>query len=67
MQCLKTMTTNEYIKEVKQNMLKPYNQKLWQKSYFDHIIRDENGYITKWNSIENNPIKGLEQKEGENK
>ena len=61
MQWFKTMTTNEYIKLVKKNILKPFNQKLWQKSYYDHIIRDENDYITKWNYIQNNPLKWIEQ------
>ncbi len=57
MQWFKTMTTNEYIKCVKENTLKPFNKKLWQKSYYDHIIRDEEDYITRCNYIENNPLK----------
>lgn len=61
MQWFKTMTTNEYIKCVKENKIKPFDKKLWQKSYYDHIIRDENDYITKWNYIENNTLKRLER------
>ena len=30
---------------------------IWQRSYYDHIIRDEQDYLTKWNYIENNPAK----------
>ena len=30
---------------------------VWQRSYFDHIIRDENDYLTKWNYIDGNPCK----------
>ena len=59
MQWFKTMTTNEYIKSVKENVLPPFDKKVWQKSYYDHVIRDEDDYITKWNYIENNPVKRL--------
>lgn len=34
MQWFKTMTTNDYIKSVKRNVLKPFAGKLWQKSYY---------------------------------
>ena len=40
----KTMTTNEYIKNVKQNIYTPFNKKLWQSSYYEHIIRNEHDY-----------------------
>jgi len=30
---------------------------LWQKSFYDHIIRDETDYLTKWNYIDENPQK----------
>ena len=29
--------------------------KVWQRNYFDHIIRDERDMDTKWNYIESNP------------
>lgn len=57
MRWFKTMTTNEYIKEVKNGNLKPFDKKLWQKSYFDHIIRGEQDYLEIWQYIENNPLK----------
>lgn len=56
MQWFKTMTTNEYIHLVKSDILKPFNKKLWQKSFYDHIIRDENDYKAKSQYIINNPI-----------
>lgn len=31
--------------------------KIWQRSFFDHIIRDENDYLRCWQYINNNPIK----------
>ena len=30
---------------------------LWQRSYYDHIIRDEQDYLEKWQYIENNTLK----------
>jgi len=57
MQWFKTMTTNEYIKKVKENVLKPFDKKLWQKSYYEHIIRDEKDYLDKTEYIINNPLK----------
>ena len=40
-QWFKTMTTNEYIRGVKQHGWPPFHGKLWQRNYFDRIIRDE--------------------------
>ena len=64
-QWFKTMTTNEYIRNVKQNNWKPFNQKIWQKNYYDRIIRNEKEldkirkYIfenpLKWELDKNNP------------
>ena len=36
--------------------------KLWQRNYYEHIIRDENSYQTISNYVENNPSKWLEDK-----
>ena len=33
---------------------------LWQPSFYDHIIRDETDYLTKWNYIETNPARWAE-------
>ncbi len=35
-------------------------QSLWQKSYYDHVIRDEADYLLKVTYIENNPSKWVE-------
>ena len=32
-------------------------RKIWQRNYYEHIIRDENDYITKAEYILNNPLK----------
>jgi putative transposase len=40
-QWFKTMTTNEYIRGVKQNRWPPFPGKLWQRNYWEHIVRNE--------------------------
>lgn len=30
---------------------------IWQRSYHDHIIRDEADYLTRWKYIDENPLK----------
>ena len=35
-------------------------QQLWQTSYHDHIIRDENDYINHWTYITDNPARWAE-------
>lgn len=37
----KTMTTNQYIRGVKRGDWPPFHKKLWQRNYYEHIIRDE--------------------------
>ncbi len=56
MRFFKTMTTNEYIKNVKSGNIPPFQNKLWQKSYYDHIIRNQEDYNDTWEYIENNPL-----------
>ena len=36
---------------------------VWQKNYYEHIIRDEMDYERKYNYIKNNPLKWLEDEE----
>ena len=40
----KTMTTNEYIRNVKDAGWPRFSQKLWQRNYYEHIIRDQKDY-----------------------
>ncbi len=56
-QWFKTMTTNEYIRNVKQNNWPRFNGKLWQRNYYEHIIRNEKSYYQISEYIRNNPIK----------
>lgn len=40
-QWFKTMTTNAYIRGVKDDKWEPFIGRLWQRSYHDRIVRDE--------------------------
>lgn len=40
----KTMTTNEYIRGVKNRGWQRFGGKLWQRNYWEHIIRDDRSY-----------------------
>lgn len=62
MRWFKTMTTNEYIKGVKAGIFPPFEKKLWQKSYYDHIIRGDEDYREVWIYIDNNPAKWKEDR-----
>jgi putative transposase len=51
------MTTNHYIQQVNQNISKPFNKKLWQRNFYEHIIRNEKEYFKISEYIQNNPQK----------
>ncbi len=53
----KTMTTNEYIKGVKENRLDPFEKRLWQRGYYEHIIRNTEDLNEKRKYIAENPVK----------
>jgi len=57
MRWFETMVTNEYIRDVKSGVLKPFNDRLFQKSFHDHIIRGEEDYRKIWEYIDTNPLK----------
>jgi len=52
----KTMTTNEYICNAKQNGWKPFNSRLWQRNYYEHIVRNEIELNQIREYIINNPL-----------
>lgn len=51
------MTTNEYTTAVKAQLVSPYDKRLWQRGYYEHIIRNDEDYIECMKYIEENPIK----------
>ncbi len=55
-QWFKTMTTNEYICNVKTKNWPSFNKRLWQRNYYENIIRDEKSLNRIRRYIKNNPI-----------
>ena len=51
----KTMTTNEYIRGVKENGWQRFNKTLWQRDYYDIIIKNENMFFNIAEYIKTNP------------
>ena len=55
-QWLKTMTTNEYIRGVNSGAFQPFDRRVWQRNYYEHIIRNEIELDTIRNYIVSNPL-----------
>jgi putative transposase len=55
-QWFKTMSTNEYIRNVKNNHWQSFDGKLWQRNYYEHIIRNDDELNLIREYIINNPI-----------
>ena len=56
-QWFKTMTTNEYINEVKSGRFPPFEKRIWQRSFYDHVIRDDDDLNRIREYIRNNPLR----------
>lgn len=56
----KTQTTNDYIKGVKKGNFTPFDKHIWQRNYYEHIIRGENDLAEIRTYIKNNPINFIE-------
>jgi len=61
-QWFKTMTTNEYIRGVNNNGWPRFNKKLWQRNYYEHIIRNEKSCCQISEYIQTNPLKWQDDK-----
>jgi len=59
-QAFKSKTTVEYIRAVKAGVLPPFAKQIWQRNYYEHIVRDEKDYQTKWQYIDENPLRWTE-------
>jgi putative transposase len=55
-QWFKTMTTNEYIRMVKHAGWTPFQGRLWQRNYYEHIIRNERALERIRDYILTNPL-----------
>jgi len=51
------MSTNDYIKNVKINNWIPFDGKLWQRNYYEHIIRNQYALENIRRYIINNPMR----------
>ena len=56
-QWFKTMTTNEYLRGVKTSGWTPFPGRLWQRNYYEHVIRDEESLSHIRQYILNNPVR----------
>ncbi len=64
MQWFKTMTTNKYIHHVKTDNWKPFRKRLRQRSFHDHIIRNDRSLNAIRKYIAENPVNGEQDKQG---
>ncbi len=46
-----------FVRTLKRFVNKEAGENVFQRSYNDHIIREERDYLTRWQYIENNPVK----------
>ena len=51
----KTITTKRYTDGVKNESWKPFDKRLWQRNYYEHIIRNDDEYTRIAEYIANNP------------
>ena len=58
--------TNAIIPQIVSGLKRLVNKEIgfniWQRSYHDHVIRDEEDYYNTWQYIEGNPKRWLERK-----
>ena len=57
-----TPTISRIIQQFKGSVSKQVGFSLWQKSFYDHIIRNEQEYQKIWEYIDTNPLKWHEDK-----
>ena len=58
-------TLSRMMQQFKGVTTKRCGRPLWQKGFYDHVIRDDNDFLTKWNYIDTNPARrGEEYSEG---
>lgn len=53
----KSWTAHQYMAGVGQEGWEPFDRKLWQRSFYDHVIRDDLNLIRIREYIRNNPLK----------
>lgn len=56
-QSFKRYSTIEYTKMVKEGILPPFNKQIWQRSFYDHVIRNQHDYENIVKYIYENPMR----------
>ncbi len=56
-QWFKAQSTNEYIRQVKQGKLPSFDTHIWQRGYYEHMIRNDADLTATRCCIQNNPLK----------
>jgi len=52
----KSKTTNNYIKMVKNGTCPPFNKRIWQRNYHEHVVRNDADYERVATYTVNNPL-----------
>ena len=53
----KSITTNRYISGVKNQNWQPFDRRLWQRNYYEHIIRNDQSFDRLQSYIQDNPLR----------
>jgi len=61
----RTSVIARFVGTLKRFCNKKYGGNIWQARYYDHVIRNQQDYDEIWEYIENNPLKWLVQKQGQ--
>ena len=56
-QAFKRYSTVEYVKMVKEGKLPSFDKQIWQRSFYDHVIRNRDDYNEIYKYIYENPMK----------
>ncbi len=52
-------TISRVVKQFKGSITKQIGKPIWQKSFYEHTIRNQTDYNEIWEYIENNPLKWI--------
>ena len=59
----KTMTTNAYIRGVRNDRWPPFEKRVWQRGYHEHVVRDDDDLNRIRQYIIDNPVRWSEDEE----
>ena len=55
-------TISRVVKQFKGSITKQVGKSIWQKSFYEHTIRNQQDYDEIWHYIENNPLKHIQKR-----